>query len=86
MPWRKYTNAEDAELVACLESIQRRSTTGEVQFVTLPGGGQMQRTFQNGNHVDKEVRYLQYEAFCRGMVGYSNPYAQRIRRTMASYS
>jgi hypothetical protein len=85
MPVNWYTNATEAELVACLESIQRRQTTGEVMFVTLPGGGQMQRTHQNTKLVDVYAMRILYSLYVINPSDYDNPYTQRIKRTLPSY-
>jgi hypothetical protein len=86
MPWNKYPNLTEDDLVAILESIQRRSTIGEIGFVTVAGGGQMSRSWQFGRDVSEEAKRVVYALFKLNPSTWDNPYAQRIRRTLPVYS
>lgn len=85
MPVNFYPNSNVEELEACLESLQRRTTIGEVSFATLPGGGQIQRTVQNTGLVDTYILRILYSLFVLAPGSYDNPYVQRIRKTLPSY-
>ena len=85
MPVNLFPNATEAELVALAESLQRRLTVGEVQFVTLPGGGQMQRSVQNTRDCQTMLLRVLYSLHLKNPSEYDNPYVQRVRRTTPSY-
>lgn len=86
MPVNYYPNATEEELLALAESLQRRLTTGEVSFVTLPGGGQMQRTVQNTGAAKVTLLQVLYALYRINPSDYDNPYAGRIRRTIPNYA
>jgi len=86
MPVNLYPNATEAELLALAESLQRRLTVGEVQFVTVAGGGQMSRGYQNTRQAKTELMAVLYALFKKNPATYENPYAQRIRVTRPSYN
>jgi hypothetical protein len=54
-------------------------------FVTLPGGGQMQRTHQNTKLVDVYAMRILYSLYVINPSDYDNPYTQRIKRTLPNY-
>jgi hypothetical protein len=85
MPVNLFPNASEAELRALVESLQKRLTIGEIQFVTLPGGGQMQRTFQNTRDAKTMLIHALYSWHKMNPSEVDNPYAQRIRRTLPNY-
>jgi hypothetical protein len=85
MPVNYYPNGTEEELVALLESLQRRATTGEVNFTTIPGGGQMGRTYVGGKDVETTMRRIIYALHLLNPADYDNPYLQRVRRTVPSY-
>jgi hypothetical protein len=84
MPINYWPNATEDELRACAEALQRRMAPGEVMFVTLPGGGQMQRSWQNTPQVKEVLRQILY-AWHLLDPSIKNPYVQRIRRTLPNY-
>lgn len=86
MPVNLFPNATEAELVALAESLQRRLTTGEVMFVTLPGGGQMQKSFQHSRDAQTMLLRVLYSLHRLNPETYENPYVQRVRRTLPNYS
>jgi hypothetical protein len=86
MPVNLFPNATEEELVALAESLQRRLTTGEVTFVTLPGGGQMQRGVQNTRDAQTMLLRVLYSLFVINPSTYDNPYVGRITRTLPDYS
>lgn len=85
MPVNFYPNATEDELVALLESLQRRATTGEINFTTIPGGGQMGRTYTNTKGVETTMLRVLYALYVLNPTDYENPYTQRVRRTLPSY-
>jgi hypothetical protein len=85
MPVNYFPNATEEELVALLESLQRRATTGEVNFTTLPGGGQMGRTYTNTQGVEVTMRRVLYALHILNPTDYDNPYLGRVRKTLPSY-
>ena len=68
-----------------LASVQRRGGPGEMAFVTQPGGGQAQVSFQNSAHVDITARRILYSLYRKAPAKYENPYTQRIRVTRPHY-
>ncbi len=68
-----------------LDSLQKRSTTGVV-FFTTAAGIQQQRSFQNSNSVDVNIRRVLFSLWKLAPDTYENPYAQRIRKTRAKYT
>jgi hypothetical protein len=85
MPRRNWSNVTDDELIAMIESLQRRETIGEIAFMTQPGGGQVQRSYAKTPDADKKLTELQYEAFSRGLPNHVNPYLGMVKRTLPSY-
>jgi hypothetical protein len=86
VPVNLFPNASEEELVALAETLQRRLTVGEVQFVTLPGGGQMNRTWQNTRDAQVMLMRVLYSLHLISPGSYDNPYVGRVRRTMPSYA
>jgi hypothetical protein len=84
VPVNLFPNASEEELVALAETLQRRLTVGEVQFVTLPGGGQMNRTWQNTRDAEVMLKRVLYSLHLLD-ASYDNPYVGRVRRTLPSY-
>ncbi len=85
MPVNYFPNATEAELLACAQSLQRRLTVGEVAYVTMPGGGQMQRTLQNTPQADLMLLRVLFSLHLKNPTEYDNPYAGRVRRTLPNY-
>jgi hypothetical protein len=85
MPVNYYPNGTEEELLAMLEAIQRRGTTGNVSYVTLPGGGQTMLSLQNSAHCDITARRLLYALHKINPNDYENPYAARVRITRPYY-
>jgi hypothetical protein len=86
MPVNYYPNCTESELLAILESLERRSSIGEIGFVTVAGGGQMSRSWQFSRDVEVAAKRVLYALFKIAPSTYDNPYAQRIRRTLPVYS
>jgi hypothetical protein len=89
MPVDYYPQKSVEELLGILDSLQKRASTGVV-FFTTAAGIQNQRSFQNGNKVEVEIRRVLYSLHLRGAEGdeenpYPDPYLQRVRRTRAHY-
>jgi hypothetical protein len=85
VPINYYPNATEAELVAMAASLQRRMTVGEVQFMTQPGGGQVQKSFQNTPEAKQTLKDILYSLHRKNPSVYDNPYTQRIKRTLPNY-
>jgi len=85
MPVNYYPQKTAEELLAILDSLQKRASTGVVAMTTA-AGMQHQRSFQNGGPVDREIRRVLYALWKLDPEEYENPYAQRIRRTRARYT
>lgn len=85
MPVNLYPNATEDELLALAESLQRRLTIGEVQFVTVAGGGQMSRGYQNTRNAKTELMAVLYALYKKNPATYDNPYTQRIQVTLPNY-
>lgn len=85
MPCDYYSNKDEEELLAILDSVQKRQTTGVVAFYGA-AGVQQQRSFQGGSRVEVEIRRLLYSLHLRAPGTYADPYAGRIRKTRASYT
>lgn len=85
MPVNYYPQKSAEELLAILDSLQKRASTGVVAM-TSAAGLQQQRSFQNGGPVDREIRRVLYSLWKLDPENYDNPYASRIRRTRASYT
>lgn len=84
MPVNLYPNGTEEELLAMAEAIQRFLTTGEITFVTLPGGGQMQRQMSQRDAKTRLMEVL-YALHKINPNDYENPYAQRVRVTRPHY-
>lgn len=84
MPYNEYPNLTEDELVELLQSVQRRETTGELNFVTTLGT-QMSKTFVNGQPTEVIKRKILYALHLLNPAVYDNPYAGRIRRTHPLY-
>lgn len=86
MPVNYFPNATEAELIALAESLQRRLTVGEVQFITLPGGGQVQRSWQNTESAKPMLLNVLYALHRKNPSTYENPFLGRVQVTYPSYS
>lgn len=86
MPVDLLPNATDEELVAIVESCQRHLFTGETVFITLPGGGQIQKQIDSKQSARTMLMQALYSCFKRGLSGYDNPYTQQIRVTYPAYT
>lgn len=75
----------EAQLLALLESLQRRTTTGQVISTTYSGSTNL-RGFQGSNRVEVEIRRVLYSLSVIDSAKYPDPYASRIRRTRANYT
>jgi hypothetical protein len=83
VPTNFFPNATEAELVALLESLQRRATRGEIYMTTYAGDQQM-RSYQGASRVDTMIKRVLYSLSLLND-DYDNPYAGRVRRTQVSY-
>ncbi len=73
------------ELLAILDSLQKRATTGVV-IQNSAAGVQTIRSFQNSGPVSVEIRRVLYSLFVLLPETYPNPYAQRITRVRPHYT
>jgi len=85
MPVDYYPQKSVDELLAILDAVQKRASTGVV-FFTTAAGVQNQRSFQGASPTAVEIRRILYSLFLRDSVTYANPYASRTRRTRARYT
>ncbi len=85
MPVNYYPQKTVEELLALLDSLQKRATQGVVYFTTV-AGLQSQRSFQGSAPVAVEIRRVLYSLWKLAPDTYDNPHAQRIRRTRTKYT
>ena len=85
MPVDYYPQLSEEQLLVMLTSLQNRGTTGEVVFTTF-AGVQTQKTFEGGERVGLSMRRVLYSLHLRNSAAYENPYTQRVRVTLPTYT
>ena len=84
MPLDYYPQKSVDELLSLLATVQRRATGGAITM-TQAAGVQMQRSVTGSPSASLEMRRLLYSLYRRDPVTYTDPYIDRVRRTMPSY-
>lgn len=86
MPVDYYPQKSVADLLAILDTLQKRQTKGGITEV-LAAGVKTSREFVPGNsRVETEILRVMYSLHLRDPATYDDPYASRIRRTRARYT
>lgn len=81
-----YPQKSEQELLALLDSLQKRQIKGGITEVTAAGVRTM-KDFKAGNsRVEVEIRRVLFSLHLRDSDVYDDPYASRIRRTRARYT
>lgn len=85
MPVDYYPNLSVEELQQRLTELQRRGLRGQITEVTAAGVRTVRTPVSGGTRNETEVLRVLYSLYRRDPESFSNPYAERIRRTGASY-
>ena len=85
VPFDYYPNKTVTELLALLTSVQNRGTKGELSMTTGAGLQQV-RSWQNSESTPVTIRRLLYSLHRKDPVTYADPYADRVRKTRASFT
>jgi hypothetical protein len=86
MPVDYYPQKSVADLLAILDTLQKRQVKGGITEV-LAAGVKTTREFGPGNsRAEKEILRVMYSMHLRDPNTYDDPYASRIRRTRARYT
>lgn len=85
VPFDYYPQKTVAQLLALLESVQNRASKGELSMTTGAGLQQV-RSWQGSGSTSLEIRRLLYSLHRRDPATYQDPYAERVRKSRASYT
>ena len=84
MPLDYYPQRTEVELLALLDSLQRRQTIGVVSQASSAGMQQI-KTWAGANRPEVEIKRVMYSLHVRNSI-YPDPYALSVHRTRTRYT